>query len=409
METKSTVFKRKSGKGKGKWIARVEYYDSILGKTRSIERTKDRRTDAIDERDRLVNEIKKSHGQIRTGERMTFSQLADISAERFFQKAVIVEGRKIEGVRSYRPIQTYIAVLKEFFGKRRIGQITVESLKEYKRWRLKQGSRRKEAIESEKFVPVKLASINRELAALRRMMRYAHAEGWVTRDIFFKAGVIDVSAEMERSRMLTEAEEVRLLAACQGERSTTYTRHHYGKEREVTASVSVDNPHLKALVLIAVDAGLRRGEILKLRWDDIDFDANLIHVLGTNTKTERERYAPLTERAKAELVRVREFTQGDMPFDFSDFKRSWATAKRIAGINDLHFHDLRRTFLTRSQAKFDVSLAVAGKLAGHTNLQTTMRYYTATDIETIRDLTEKMNAAHAEAVPETTATSEFVN
>ncbi len=406
MDIKSKVFKRKSGKSKGKWIARIEYIDQETGKIITLERSKDRSADAKDERDRLTDELKKSHGGIRTGERMTFAQLADRCDRLFYQRAVIVEGRKIEGVRSYDTAQNYLKLLKEFFGKRRIGSITTDSLKGYRRWRLKTGSRRPEVIKSGKFVPVKLGTINRELSAMRRMMRYAYGEGWITKDIFLNAQVIDTDAEMERKRLLTEAEEVRLLEACQGERETTYTRKHYGKERTVTANISVDNPHLKALIMLAIDAGMRRGEILKLRWNDIDFDSNLIHIVGTHTKTQKERYAPLTERVKAELVRVREFTPGEMPFPFADFKRSWATAKRIAGIDDLHFHDLRRTALTRWQ-RYGLPLALAGKMAGHTNLQTTMKHYTATDSDIIRNFAETINSIHAEAMPD--VSSELVN
>lgn len=406
MEITAKVFKRKSGKSEGKWTARVSYSDPVTGEARTIEKAKDRRIDAIDERNRLVNAIKKSHGGIREGERMTFERLADKCSELFYIRAVIVEGKKIEGVRSYATAQNYIKLLKGFFGKRRIGNLTTESLSEYRRWRLKNGSQRPEVLKSKSFVPVKLSTINRELSAMRRIMRYALSRGWITKDIFFNAKVIDTTADTERNRLLTKDEESRLLAACQGERQTTYTRKQSGRLQEVTANITVDNLHLKAIILLAVDAGMRRGEILKLRWQDIDFDANLIQIIGTHTKTEKERIAPLTERAKAELYRVRECTPGDMPFPFGNFKGSWTTAKRIAGIENLHFHDLRRTALTRWQT-LGIPLAMAGKMAGHTNQQTTMKYYTATDADMIRDYAERMNAIHADAIAE--AASGFVN
>jgi len=395
MEIKTKVFKRRSGKSKGKWTARIEYFDHETGRTLTRERTRDKRGDAIDERDRLAGELKKSHGGIRKGERMTFDQLAEICSDLFYKQAVIVEGRKIEGVRSYATFQNYLTLLKEFFGKRKIGNITTESLRDYRRWRLKAGSRRPEVIAAKKFVPIKLGTINRELSTMRRITRYALSQGWITKDIFFKAEVIDASAEIERTRLLTRDEEIRLLAACQGERSTTYERKRFGRKETVTANIKVDNPHLKAIILLAVDAGMRRGEILKLRWRDLDFKRNLITITGTHTKTERERIAPLTERVKTELYRVREFTPGEQPFPFTEFKRSWATAKRIAEIEDLHFHDLRRTALTRWQ-KAGLPIALAGKMAGHTNLQTTMKHYTATDAATASEFAERLNLLHAD-------------
>lgn len=414
MEITSKIFKRKSGKSKGKWIARVVYFDENTGKFKTMERQAALKSEASEERDRLIDELKKSHGQIQTGERMTFSQLAEICGDRFYKPAVIVEGRKIEGVRSHKTAQNYLTVLKDFFGKRLIGQITTESLADYRRWRLKHGSRRPEVIKNNEFVPVKLATINRELSAMRRMMRYAYAKGWTTKDIFFKAEVIDASAEKERTRRLSEAEEIRLLAACQGEREKEYERTRRkdckvrpGEKDTVKSKIKVDNPHLKAIILLAIDAGMRRGEILKLRWEDVDFRANLIRIVGTHTKTERERLAPLTDRVKAELYRVREFTKGDRPFPFADFKRSWTTAKELAKIEDLHFHDLRRTAITRWILQGN-PIALAGKIAGHTNIETTMKHYTSADADIVHKFTERMNAAQS-VEPVSSPANEFVN
>lgn len=395
MEITAKVFKRKSGKSKGKWTARVSYFDHITGTIRTIERAKDKRTDAIDERNRLVNEIKKSHGGIREGERMTFARLTEICRKQFYKPAVIENGVKTEGVRSLPSILSALKNLNQYFGKRRIGEITTESLFDYKQRRKKQG--------------VKIATVNRELEAMRRMMRYALSKGWLVRDIFFGAKVIVTSAETVRTRILSESEQERLLAACEGERTVTYSRHHYGKPETITATMQADNPHLKAVILLAVDAGMRRGEILKLTWNDIDLYAGIVTVRASNTKTETMRLVPLTDRAKAELERVRNFAPKNelRPFPFTDFKHSWQTAKRIAQIDDLHFHDLRASAVTRWQ-RDGVSLAIASKIAGHSNTRTTAKYYTSADIEIVQALAETMNRRHAEPIPDVTA-AEFVN
>lgn len=128
--------------------------------------------------------------------------------------------------------------------------------------------------------------------------------------------------------------------------------------------------------------------------------------MGTHTKTERERIAPLSARAKDELERIEKFTSGEKPFNFDSFKRSFATAKRLAGIEDLHFHDLRRTAITR-WIQQGTSLAFAGKFAGHSQLQTTMKHYTATDANMIQEINERMNAFNSQT--EKPLTSEMVN
>ncbi len=104
MNIKSKIFKRKTGKSKGKWIIRIEYFDEMLGKNRFMERYAEKRSDAIDERDKLASKIENSHGQIQTGERMTFNDLAAVCEKNFYKPAVIVEGRKIAGVRSFQTV-----------------------------------------------------------------------------------------------------------------------------------------------------------------------------------------------------------------------------------------------------------------------------------------------------------------
>lgn len=395
MDIKSKVFKRSIGKSKGKWIVRIEYFDEVLGKKRCVERQGEKKSDVIDERDKLIKDIEKTQGQVLTGERMTFENLADLCEKNFYQPATIVEGRKIAGVRSPKTAKFQLTNLKTFFGKRLIRQITTEALTDYKLWRLKNGSANKT---NKQTKPIKIATVNKELSSMRRMMRFAYGKGWILKDIFFDAKVIDTSAEMERTRLLTFDEEIRLLAACQGERQINYERkkrNNPNEKEEITATHDLDNPHLKAMILIALDSGLRRGEILKLRWEDFDFEKNLINILGTHTKTERQRIAPLSQRAKDELEKLEEISTDERPFPFTDIKRSFATAKRVAKIEDLHFHDLRRTCITR-WIQQGTPLAFAGKFAGHSQLQTTMKHYAATDNDMIKDVTEKMNAFHAE-------------
>jgi len=389
MKIKSKVIKRKTGKSKGKWVIKIEYFDPTAGRTRYMERHADKRGEAIDERNRLVEDLASSQGQSQTGERKTFADLTSTALSTFYKPAIISDGRKIDGVRAYDTVERQIRVLNEFFGKRLIRQITSESLIDYKVWRLKRG-------EAKLGRPLRLSTVNRELSTMRRMMRFAYGKGWIQKDIFFNARIIDKSAELERSRLLTVDEEARLLAACQGEREITYSRVWKGKKRTVTAKHKVDNPRLKGMILLALDSGLRRGEILKLRWEDFDFDRGNIRILGTHTKTERERLVPLSARTINELRRVTELKSDESPFNFKSFRRSWATAKRLAKIEGLQFRDLRRSAITRWQMQ-EVPLALAGKLAGHSQLQTTMKHYTSTDVEMVQGVSERMNQSQEKA------------
>lgn len=382
MDIKAKVFKRKSGKSAGKWIVRVTYLDEIAGSEVTREKTCARRSDAIDERDRLVAETSKSHGQTRHGDRMTFNDLADRCEAAFYKPAVIVEGHKIAGVKSIESVRALIKNLRSYFGRMPIKSLRTESLLSYKIHRTNPKRQSTRA--------VKIATVNRELSVMRKMLRHAMAQGWVLKDIFLDAKVIETSMETARSRLLSKEEEVRLLAACGGDRSITYERTVGGVRRDITANISADNPHLRAIILMALHCGLRRGEIFKLRWEDIDLDNNVLHVLGTHTKTEKPRIAPLSDEVREQILELRKLGM-DRPFPFTDIKRSFATAKRLAGLEDLRFHDLRRTAITR-WLEDGLPLAFAAKFAGHSQLQTTLKHYAATDIDAAQSLNERINA-----------------
>jgi integrase len=115
----------------------------------------------------------------------------------------------------------------------------------------------------------------------------------------------------------------------------------------------------------------------------------------------------------ADLLRIskqalREISTGDNPFPLKDIKRSFATAKKLAKIKDLHFHDLRRTAITR-WIQQGTPLALAGKLGGHTQLQTTMKHYTANDADAVKEITERMNNFYSQLSDKDQIESGLVN
>jgi integrase len=201
-----------------------------------------------------------------------------------------------------------------------------------------------------------------------------------------------------------------LLAACDGFYVTKYVRVLRGKERATEATITRRNPQLRALIILAIDSGCRLGELVKLRWKDLDLARNSIRVLGSHTKTERERHVFLTERAKIELNRIRSprATGDSAVFGTKSVKRSFKKALSIAGIADFHFHDLRRTGVSRWQAS-GVPLAMAQKLAGHNDSKMTARVYTATSDEMHVQFVENLNAYYTTPGTPLEPAREFVN
>lgn len=238
--------------------------------------------------------------------------------------------------------------------------------------------------------PVTLSTVNRGLAILKHLLIEAHDAGLITKNVTKGSKAIDADAENARTRTLTDEEEMRLLASCGGTRTIEY----YRKGKKLKLEADGNNPYLRAVILLGLDSGMRRGEILKLEWKDLDLEKGVVTILATHTKTQRTRTAPLTMRTAAELRALENFGEEGRIFPFNDFKRSWATALRVAKIEGLNFHDLRRTFVTRLQTG-GVSIGIAAELAGHSRLETTQKHYTSTDnAAVVRDAAERINAAN---------------
>lgn len=326
------------------------------------------------------------------GDVKTFRHWADFAKLNFYQPAIIKDGRKVAGIKAHRQTHILIDHLVECFGDKPLAKFTKFDLDRYKAWRLDQGDLRgkKGNLDPGRRNPVSISTVNRGLAILKHLLIEAHDVGLIAKNVTRGSKAIDADAETARTRTLTASEEGRLLVSCSGTRSISYKR----KGKTVQADVTACNEYLKAAILLGLDSGLRRGEILKLEWKDIDFERCTVRVLGTHTKTQKTRSTTLTERTRAELRSLPNFGGQGRIFPFNDFKRSWRTALKVAGIEGLNFHDLRRTFVTRLQAQ-GISIGIAAELAGHARIETTQKHYTSTDdTSIIQDATARINAAN---------------
>ena len=146
-----------------------------------------------------------------------------------------------------------------------------------------------------------------------------------------------------------------------------------------------------AIYLTAAFTGLRRGELLALRWRDVDFAGSTIRVRGnysegvlTTPKSGKVRAVPMAPDVAAALARLgdRENWVGDDDLVFvgnaggfldgSALRRRYGAALGRAGLRQLRFHDLRHTFGTRMIAKADIRRVQ--EWMGHSSIQTTMQY-----------------------------------
>lgn len=382
-----------TGRIKRTWTLRLIYTDEraqTTSKTWQYATKQDAKDDIENRKAELIAFIE-SKG-LGLGDVKTFRQWAEYAKTSFYRPAVIKEGRKVAGIKGHYETHIFLNQMIECFGDKPLSKFTKHDLDGYKLWRLEQGDLRGKSgtLEPKMRKPISLSSLNRQLRTLKHLLNEAHDAGLLAKNVTKASKAIDADAETARTRTLTDAEEMRLLASCGGKRTVEYTR----KGKAVKANVEADNPHLKAIILLGLDSGMRRGEILKLEWQDIDFETGIIKILGTHTKTQKTRSVPMTSRTRAELQRLPNFGSTGKVFPFNDFKRSWATAVRVAKIDGLNFHDLRRTFVTRLQTG-GVSIGIAAELAGHSRLETTQRHYTSTDnAAVILDAAARINAAN---------------
>lgn len=328
-------------------FARITFTDEF-GKRRDIKRKAVSRTHARQIIKELLREVEERGEQSLDSSKLSFTQLAKHYKERYATPARFIESRKISGLRSHIEVKRIVEILAQHFGSKRLRSITHGDILQFRTKRLDTLVTFKNAPSRQRSI----ATVNRELTVLRRMLSIALREGWILKHPFSGSDtIISASDENKRTRVLSYAEEELLLDACDQRRA-----------------------RLKAIVICALDTGMRRGEILSLRWGDVDLEKRRINIQAMNTKTLRSRSVFITARLLKELESLPRRDPKTRVFGVTDtVKRSWATAKRIAGIDDLKFHDLRHTCATRL-VQGGLPLAEVSRILGHTSIVTTFRY-----------------------------------
>ena len=385
------IQKKNKTTGKLEWYARIVRLDGN-GKRKEYTAKAESKSEARRLRDELSHNFEKRGEKSIEGNKLTFRELAKIYSEKKLVKAVYHgEGkakRKVGGVRSLQGSLHYLNVLKEYFGAKLIRNITHNNIEEFKSKRLKTITNRGER---------SIADVNRTLELMRGILRFAVREGWLTHSSFeMGSPLISKADEVKRERTLTIEEEKRLLEVCDGKRTITYSRN--GKI--VTAQIEGGRELLKALIITAIDTAMRKGELIKLQWEDVSFATRTITITAFNSKTTKARNVGMTQRVFDELSKLWENSpkeQSELVFGIKDnFKKSFASACRDAEITGFRFHDLRHTAITRM-----ISLGIAPmeimKISGHTQMITFSRYVNP-DTNAVQNIAERLSAYQAESI-----------
>jgi integrase len=270
----------------------------------------------------------------------TFCQLA----EKYRAFILTQKGAKTKAV--------FITQLEREFGRVKLANMTLVTIETWQARRLSE-ERPPVVRGGEIRPPVKPATVNRTLACLKHMFTKALDWEMVTEDVFKRIKKARMTPENNRRlRYLSMEESASLLNAC--------------------------DKHLKPIVVLALNTGCRRGEILGLTWDRVDLKHGFI--LLDDTKSGKRREIPINATVRVTLQGI--VRRIDVPFVFVnpdtggryyDVKKSFATACRKAGIRDFHFHDLRHTFASQLVMN-GVDITTVSKLLGHATLTMTLRY-----------------------------------
>lgn len=370
------------------WIARTSVTDDN-GKRRFVKRRAESKTEAEGKLKTLLRQIDDEGSKVVDFTLLTFNDLANHYEKHYLKPAVYISGQKVSGLRDVARPKELLKHFRIHFGKKKLREISygdLVSLRE-KRFKVLTPQKRQRTI----------SSWNREAAVLRRIFNIARQQGWIIRNPFYCGDpLIIVSAERQREKILTVAEESRLLEACDS--------HPYRKP-------------LKPLLIFLIDTGCRKGEALKLCWRAVCFESRVITLEATTTKTLKARQVMMTDRVYAELRTLWEASTKDLNarvFGISDnVRKSFASACEIAGIqhggiDGLTLHSLRHTAGTRL-VQGGMSIQLAGKLLGHTQVNTTYRFYLSADKETMAQAAAILEAFQASQKAVTTEASELVN
>lgn len=202
------------------------------------------------------------------------------------------------------------------------------------------------------------ATVNRRMSAISAVLTEAQQWDWIKENV---ARIRRLPGEVERDRLMTPEEQKRLLKACKAS----------------------EEPCMYAFTVCAMLSGARAGELVRLRWKDIDLERGVARL--TNTKNGTHRPVPIRGHAKEVLRNLRQARTitdiGGEDFVFHNrtghapfyYRKAWGDVRAKAKLDDLRFHDLRHLAASH--------LAMAGatqrelmEVLGHKSAAMTKRY-----------------------------------
>jgi len=315
------VYRIKNQGGSQSWG--IEYRDENgRRKQRIVPNAQSRRDAVLALNDQVQKVFNLLHGVKSEKKKIKFCEYADL----YLKSYAMVEKESGE------TDESRLKKMKEHFkAVDDLREITPLLIQQFRAQRLKEG--------------VKKVTTNREIQLLKRMFTIAIEEGYCEQN---PAKKVKLYSELDtvRDRVLSEEEEPRLFSELA--------------------------EHARPFVFTALHTGMRHGELLKLKWQNVDFEKRQIKV--EETKSKKARFIPINSVLFDVLLKLKAVNGKEQcVFPFKGVRTTFEGACRRAGLDDLTFHDLRRTFGTRL-LEAGVDIVTISKLYGHSTVLVTQRY-----------------------------------
>lgn len=246
-----------------------------------------------------------------------------------------------ERQKSFRSKRCLVMRLAETFGNVPLRRLNSMILEQFQTDRLSMGK--------------KPATVNRLIATISHMFTKAVEWGMVEEEIQKRIRKVKLLPENNRRlRYLSPEECQRLVDSC--------------------------DKHLKPIVITALNTGMRKAEILGLKWDNVDLKAGFILLNQDQTKNSERKEIPMNQTLRETLQSISK--RDDVPYVFhdpisgkryGDVKRSFKTALKKAEIRDFRFHDQRHSFASHL-VMAGIDLTTVKELMGHKDFKMTLRY-----------------------------------
>lgn len=264
---------------------------------------------------------------------------------------------------------------KETWHARLILDITPKLIEKYKEERLNTVYSQKIINGEEIKKYISPATVNREIGILSKIFSLAIANGYANSNPVRDVKKLRVTNKIERH--LSVEEEKRILQVCDDDFS--FLNIPVSQQEQLRKKYNKGHAFLKPIIIMALNTGMRKGEILNMTWDCVDFNKNEISALST--KNGKKHTIPMSKKLRSTLLEMYKtsfqnkyvFTNPLTSTKYVDIKKTFKSVCNLAKVENLRFHDLRHTGATR-MVDAGVPLPVVKQILNHANIQTTMRY-----------------------------------